>query len=188
MSIIRFPAIGEQKKDNFIAELYTQHKNFMYNIANAVLRDPGEAENAVHDAFVRVIKNIEKFDLRDCHKTKNLLGTIVKGCAVDAYRRRKNMVVTEELPAEKDGDFENPAEDQLIEREQYEDLKGRLASLGDTYVDIVLLKHSGYSNAEVAALLGVTEDVVRQRLHRARSKLKKQLGTEGERNGAQKSQ
>jgi DNA-directed RNA polymerase specialized sigma24 family protein len=74
-----FPQMGREKENELLAELYIQHKNFMYNIANAVLRDPGEAENAVHDAFVRVIGNIEKFDLRDCHKTKNLLGTIVKG-------------------------------------------------------------------------------------------------------------
>ncbi|MDR1158954.1 MAG: sigma-70 family RNA polymerase sigma factor [Oscillospiraceae bacterium] len=187
MAIFYFSAIEGKKKQDEAVELYIKYKSFMYNIANSVLEDHGEAEDAVHNAFIRIIENFEKFDLRDGHKTKSLIGMIVKGYAIDAYRHRENMVAVEELP-EEDGDNGTSLEGQLIDRERYEDLKRHLASLDALYADVILLKYDGYSNAEMASLLGVTEDVVRQRLHRARVKLKKRLEMEGDQDGAKKSQ
>ena len=46
--------------------------------------------------------------------------------------------------------------------------------------DVLLLQYvQGYSAAEIAAVLGISEGAVRQRAHRARQRLKKLLQQEG---------
>lgn len=49
-------------------QLYKTYKNRMYYIANSILKDSYLAEDAVHNAFLRIINNLEKIEDVDSHK------------------------------------------------------------------------------------------------------------------------
>lgn len=181
MLIFYLAAIETQKDRDLFTSLYTEHKGFMFNVANRVLGDPHAAENIVHDAFIRMIENLDKFNLQNGHKTKGLIGIIVDGLAKNEYKRRKRMSVLDDEPEEILAD---PAciDDQIIEQEQYEKLRASIKQLDSIYSHALLLRYEyRYSIKEIAELNGVSEDTIRQRIHRAKTKLRGILQKEGTR-------
>lgn len=61
----------------------------MFFVANRILREEYLSEDAVHQAFLRIIDNLDKIDKVDCHKTKGFIVIIVENIAIDFYRKRK---------------------------------------------------------------------------------------------------
>ena len=57
----------------------------MYYTANNILKDSHLAEDAVHNAFLRIINNLEKIEDINSHKTKGLIVIIVKNVSIDIY-------------------------------------------------------------------------------------------------------
>jgi RNA polymerase sigma-70 factor (ECF subfamily) len=169
-----------QEDRDLFEDLYIQYKAYMIKVANSILLDSDEAENIVHEAFAKLMekKKVNKeLNLRNGHKTQSLIGIIVSGLAKDEYRKRIRRIPTDDETIEK---F-NPvaARDVIIEREQYEALKAAIYQLDTVYSHTLLLKHEHQlSNSEIAELTGVSEEVVRQRLHRAKMKLKEILAKE----------
>ena len=43
-----------------VEQLYLNYRQTMYHVAYQILKDSFEAEDAVHGAFLRVIKNLDK--------------------------------------------------------------------------------------------------------------------------------
>ena len=78
----------EENKSKF-EQIYNKYKQIMFFVANRVLRDEYLSEDAVHQAFLRIIDNLDKIDKIDCHKTKGFIVTIVENIAIDFYRKRK---------------------------------------------------------------------------------------------------
>lgn len=52
--------------------VYEQYKNLMYYVAYRILREERDAEDAVHNAFVRIAEHIEKISEPVCPKTRAL--------------------------------------------------------------------------------------------------------------------
>jgi RNA polymerase sigma-70 factor (ECF subfamily) len=176
-------AIESQEDRDLFTELYNEYKEFMLTVANNILGDPNIAEDIVHDAFVRIIGNMERFNLRICHKTKGLIGIIVNGLAIDEYRRRQRQQDASFLTDMPD---EAPAasvdiEEQIIQQEQYEEMKAIIRRLDPIYADVLLLRHDyRFTVKEIAEITGKSEDAIRQRLHRAKMKLRELLAREGQ--------
>ena len=70
----------EQSQSLKLQKLYELYEQPMYRIAYAVLHDTALAEDAVHDAFVRLVSRLEKIGEPDSPKTK---GYIVKVSDID---------------------------------------------------------------------------------------------------------
>ena len=51
------------KKQTKVEKLYYTYRNFMYDEAYAILNDQSLAEDAVSEAFVRIIKNLDKIKI-----------------------------------------------------------------------------------------------------------------------------
>ncbi len=49
--------------------LYRDYRQLMFYKANEILQDKHLAEDAVHQAFIRIIQNLDKIDENNCHKT-----------------------------------------------------------------------------------------------------------------------
>lgn len=79
--------------------LYSEYKNLMYYTANRILRNSSDAEDVVHQAFLKVIEILDTISSPRCHKTRALLVTITEHKAIDLYRekqRRNVLPVVEE--------------------------------------------------------------------------------------------
>ncbi len=175
MMIFFLASIETQEDRDLFIDLYTKYKNFMFNTANRILHDHDMSEDIVHDALVRLLDTWGNYDLQNGHKSRRLIGNIVDGLAKNAYNRRNRNAPLEEISAITDS-----FEEQVIGQEQYEELKVLIRQLDPIYAEAILLKFdSHYNNREIAEFIGITEDVVRQRLHRGREKLKTLLAREG---------
>ena len=57
--------------------IYSTYKKQMYYTANNILKDSHLAEDAVHNAFLRIINNLEKIEDINSHKTDNEISEIL---------------------------------------------------------------------------------------------------------------
>lgn len=151
--------------------LYGAYKGLMYHVAYLVLENNEDAEDAVHEAFVRVAENMDKIDEPVSPRTKSYLITIVENKAIDIHRsntRHTTVEYNEEtvgLSVEYLGSFDEAK---------------CLAKLTPKYRNVLLWKYChGYTNKEIAKILGTSELYVKNLVHRARERLSEMCKEEG---------
>lgn len=135
--------------------LYSEYKNLMYYTANRILRNSSDAEDVVHQAFLKVIEILDTISSPRCHKTRALLVTITEHKAIDLYREKQRRNA---LPLAEEYIGAAPAAE--IERLAARDtLAAAIASLPPRYRSVLLLRYdfqrgdceySGYDRAERA--------------------------------------
>lgn len=111
-------------KEDFRA-LYRRYHGVMERTALAILQDPRDAEEAVQEAFIRVIENFSKIYEIPCKNLGAWLVTIVRNEAITMLRRRRD-----HLPLDEDwAGFERQARD----APDYASLVALFARLPETY-------------------------------------------------------
>ena len=150
--------------------IYLAYKNLMLHTANKILGDTHDTEDVVHEAFLKIIKIIDQIESPQCPKTRNLVVTIVERTAIDLYRKRqrKHFVSFEE-------EYINvPTPDDIEGIYERTDLAVAMASLPTKYRELLLLRYyNGFSEAEVAQILSMSQDNVHKTIQRAKKKLEK---------------
>lgn len=139
-----------------------------YRLAAVILRDPVEAEDAVHDAGVQAWRHWA--DLRDEAKADAWFDRIIVNECRGRLRRRRVTPLT--LPDPPDGEAPD-AYRAFVERDA---LRGALARLDADHRIVVILRHlEGLTPAEIAERTGVREGTVKSRLHYALRELRAAL-------------
>lgn len=167
----------EETKEEKIAFLYDKYSKLMKAEAYKILNDHALAEDAVHQAFIKVIKNIHKINVENEAKTRNYLVIICRNTAIDIYKSRSYLNNnSESLDFETDEDdnivdFREPVK-VLIDREKVERLSYIIENLPPIYRDVLLLeKLHNNSKEEIAELLSIKYETVKKRSLRARKML-----------------
>ena len=165
----------EENKSKF-EQIYKKYKQTMFFVANRVLRDEYLSEDVVHQAFIRIIDNLDKIDKIDCHKTKGFIVIIVENIAIDFYRKRKReKTISFDQVEFYIRDIKN--ESNLI----INDVEEAIIKLPINYSTVLRLKYSqGYTNKEISSILKISEENVRQRISRGKKKLVEILAKEAE--------
>ncbi len=160
---------SEENKDKF-ETLYLRHRKLMKYIALDILGDEYAAEDAVHNAFLKIIANLDKFSEEDCQENKNLIVIIIRSVSIDMYRKRNREfentdILDKELTVETD-----------FSVVQVEDILKEIEALPEIYRDVLLLKvEYDFKDRDIAKMLGINVDTVSKRLERARKQLKQQI-------------
>lgn len=161
-----------------LERLYELYEQKMYAVAFSILRNEWQAEDAVQDAFVRLLKNIRKLrDLED-EKTRSYVLQTIQSASLDQYR--KNQITSNATVPIKDMDFADERDDimKLVSRlagdSVFEQILGKLP---DSYRDVILFRcvHQ-LSVKETASVLEIGESLVRKRQQRALKKLRLIIG------------
>ena len=156
---------SENDKRKFVI-LYEKYKYLMLKVAFDVLKDNYLAEDAVHEAFIKVSKNMEKIGDVDTRETKRYLITITKNATIDIYRKR-SIQMKREIYIDELG--ENDMALAFLETEMDNRVLDILIGLPVKYRDVFLLKYSNnLENSEIAEMLRISEGTVRQRLFRGK--------------------
>lgn len=155
----------EEDKRKFVI-LYEKYRYLMLKVAYDVLGDNHLAEDAVHEAFIKVAMNMDKIGEIDAQATKRYLITITKNTTIDIYRKRRTQM-KREIYIDELGEKEVP----LVYDET--DMDNRildiLKNLPVKYRDVFLLKYSSkMDNKEIADLLKISEGTLRQRIARGK--------------------
>ena len=163
--------LDDDSQKALFSELYNKYEGMMYNISYKILQDSFLAEDAVHDAFMRLTGYISKIQDAKCHKTKALIVITTKSCAIDIYRKR-NRQFSEELTNLEDEELIDNTElplDKVISEERSKELIGKLLNIRKEYMDVILLRYLyDYSTGQIAQILGLTPENARKRLSRAK--------------------
>jgi len=148
-----------------LEELYRAYRALMLGRALGVLGDHALAEDAIHEAFIRIARHIERFKTMPSSERRYLCLTIVKNVALNMLRDRRE---TEPLPET----LYEPSSDVVLSV----DITTAINSLDERLRHVVLLRlRYGFSTIETAKLLGIKQGTVRSRLNHAREILKKAL-------------
>jgi len=149
--------------------LYRSSRDDVYAYVAGLLRDRGAAEEVTAAAFERAYRKRARFDPERGSGRAWLFG-IARNAALDELRRRKRHTELAADPVDFDGlgaheDAER-SEARLL-------LSAALAELSPRERELVALKFfAGLSNAEIGAVVGISESNVGTRLHRTIEKLR----------------
>lgn len=161
---------NDRDRERFRA-LYDRYGPRMERTALRILRDQSDAEDAVQNAFLQVIRHFEKIDSIPCEELPFWLVSIVKNEALTILRKRKRELSFEDWDA-----VTETAEDVS----SYHELVDLVQRLPETYRAVLEMKLLlGYPDKEIAARLGLTETAVSTRANRGRALLRK-IMEEGE--------
>lgn len=155
--------------------LYNNYKQLMFYVANRVLKDHYLSEDVVHQSFLRILKNLEKIDRVDSRRTKSFILVIVENIAIDYYRKRQNENQLSFDELEILIGYEDKLDDIILS-----DIEEAILKLPIIYSSVLRLRYSqGYNNEEIAEILNISQDNVRQRLSRGKKRLEELLNGKG---------
>jgi RNA polymerase sigma-70 factor (ECF subfamily) len=153
----------------------------VYALCRRMLADPDEASDATQEVFVRVMRSVLGFRGESAFGT--WLHRVTVNVCLTSLRRRSRAraagMVAGGTPFGLPGDEHGLAatgdspEDRAVTADLAARSEAALAALPEDARAVVVLRDlEGLSTKEVADLLGVTETVVKVRLHRAHARLR----------------
>jgi RNA polymerase sigma-70 factor (ECF subfamily) len=154
--------------------LMRRHNQRLYRTARAILRDTNEAEDVMQDAYVRAYEHLAEFEGRARFST--WLTRIAANEAMARARRRKRFDSLEQQESFMSTPSGPNPEQQASDMEMRSVLETAIENLPDDFRSVFVLRAvEGMSGAEVAESLGIQEETVKTRLHRARGRLQEML-------------
>ena len=159
---------SNEERQQFAA-IYEQYHERMEQVALHILGDRNNAEDAVQNAFLQVIKHFEKIYEIPCEELPFWIISIVKNEALMILRKKRNVVPLEDWDR-----FERSAGG------GYTELVELFRQLPETYRAVLEMKLLiGYTDREIAQKLGLSETAVSSRASRGRALLRKLVEQEG---------
>lgn len=163
---------GEKERTAFIESCYRLYEQKMYQAAYRILSDEGKSEDAVQDAFLKLMKSRVYFEDAASDDCKKYVITVIRHSAIDIYNRKKR-----EQEIIKFWDRGTGLENLFNQGMQEEgiDLKEMISGLQTPYYEVVdCLALRNLSVKETAGTLGISETNVRKRFERAKKMLRKE--------------
>jgi len=167
---------GETALFEILMRRYNQR---LYRVSRIILRSDAEAEDVMQDAYVRAYTHLSQF------AGKAAFSTWLTRIAIhEALARKRRSGRYEELDAMPNNVDSTPLlksseptpEDRTARAETRQLLQEAIEHLPEAYRTVVVLREvEEMSVAETADSLGVTEAVVKTRLHRAHAMMRKEL-------------
>lgn len=160
-----------------------QHRIFQYTWLMCGQRE--DAEEVAQDTLLKIFESFDQ--LEDPERVKAWVFRIAKNYCLMKRRRSvfapdRELSLDELLPGQEGerpiqvADTSELPEGRVLRQELSEELERAMRELPDTYRSVVLLRDvEDLSTADTAEVLDLTEDTVKQRLHRGRLALRKSL-------------
>ena len=158
-----------------LEELYNAYRTDLYRYLCHLTHDPAEAEDLLSETFLRALRRLHTYR-GDC-AVKTWLFGIAYNVWLESLRKRRPTVSADDLLETYLTDDTLP--DHTDTRLQWQRVQALLQQKDDRARRVVQLRAQGYSYAEIAARLGISESSARVIEHRTRTWLKQQLAKEG---------
>lgn len=152
-------------------QLYVNCRGAMFRAAKRILRSDQDAEDAVHNAFLKILRHFSRYQATPPEELTPLASVIARNEAVSLLRRRRN-----EAPLE---DWDESPEQSAESLADYHALVELFARLPQTYRSALEMKAAGYTDGEIASRLGLSKTAVSTRLSRGRQLLREIVEREG---------
>jgi RNA polymerase sigma-70 factor (ECF subfamily) len=168
---------AESREDRCV-RLLREHDAPLRRLAGSYERDPSKQQDLVQDIWLAVWQALPRF--RDECSERTFVFRIAHNRAVshiEHWQRRRTDPLVDDAPVAAPGP---DPEHSLSAQQRHEHLRAAVQSLPLALRQVVVLTLEGLSNAEVAEIVGITENNVAVRLTRARMALSRLLGAREE--------
>ena len=146
--------------NEYIAETVKKYSSSMLKTAYALLKSTADAEDAVQDAFIKLITKAPEFKNDEHQKAWLLRVTVNISKNMLKSAKRKNLSLTEDI----------------IYREKSDEVLPYVLSLDEKYrIVIHLYYYENYTLKEISEILSLPVATIGTRLSRARKALEKSL-------------
>jgi RNA polymerase sigma factor (sigma-70 family) len=173
--IIKGCVSGDRKAQG---KLFNHFSNEMFGVCLYFSKDYTEAEDTLHDGFMKVFQKIEQFEYKG--SLAGWIRKIMVNTALEKFRKQHLLyVVGDEYENNEDINHEN-----VISNLSAHDLINLIRELTPQYKMVFnLFAIEGYSHKEISEMLGISEGTSKSNLARARNvlqnKVKKYFYTSG---------
>lgn len=165
-------------------ELISSHQQKVYNIALRMLTNEQDAFDASQEVFLKVYKNLDKFQENSSFST--WLYRITTNTCLDFIRKhkdRKNDVSIDAQVEFDDGetsfqlkDKKVDVEEEVLKKERRQVLLEAISQLNPEHRKMIVLRElQGMSYQEIAEITGANIGTVKSKINRARISLKNSL-------------
>lgn len=169
-ALIKKCRLGERQAFDALIRLYY---DYVSGFLLKTTADKMLAEDLTQETFLKMIRNIEKFDPGGSAAFGTWLITIAKNCYIDHLRR--NRVYLEDidgLPIE----TEHSVADEVARRLEYERVLSAMEALPPEQALAIRLKYvEDMTLAQIAQRFGVQPKTIKSRIHAGTVKLRKKL-------------
>jgi RNA polymerase sigma-70 factor (ECF subfamily) len=157
--------------------LFERHHDMIFRTAYRTTASVVDAEDVLQTVFVRLAGRKGKWDLSP--NPGAYLYRAAINASLDLLRGRGRFLsvpLDTEVASPAGGPGTNP-ETEHAKRELQSRIRQSVSELGPRAAEIVVLKYfEGHDNREIAKLIGTSQMVVGVTLHRARTRLRKDMG------------
>lgn len=170
------PARGESRDERCVRML-TEHDAAIRRLTGSYERDPARRQDLVQDIWLAVWQALPRF--RDDCSERTFVFRIAHNRSVSHiqhWQRRRADPLEDDAPIAADGDDPEAA---LSQQQRRERLQAAVLDLPLGLRQVVVLTLEGLSNAQVAEIIGISENNVAVRMTRARAELTRRLGARG---------
>jgi RNA polymerase sigma-70 factor (ECF subfamily) len=161
-------AVGEAPVStisNPLDQLYTAHHAMVFRTAHRVTGNAADAEDVLQTVFLRILKR----DTSDIENPESYLRRAAVNAALDIVRSRK---------ADNSLELERTASSGSCTelRDLRDTVRRTIATFPPKTAEMIALRFfEGYSNPEIAKMMGISQIMVAVTVHRARKKLQLEL-------------
>ena len=164
MLAILLAALESEADKQKFTDIYEQYHPQMEQTALRIVKNQHDAEDAVQNAFMQIIRHFEKIDEIPCEKLPFWIVCIVKNEAVTILRKNQRTMQLENWDS-----FAADAESVT----DYLGLVQLFSRLPETYRAVLEMRLLlGYTGKEIARHLALSESAVNTRIFRGRALLR----------------
>lgn len=159
----------QEEKSKFV-QIYNQYRQTMFYVAKSILGDDFLSEDAVHDAFINIARNMDNISEAICPRTKGYVVVIVRNISLNMLKKQKNIIDIEDI--EENTAEESSVEDEVLSKISFDLIVGEIDGLPVIYKDVLYLAYvEDLGTQEISKLINITNEAVKKRLQRGRRKL-----------------
>lgn len=163
--------VSGSRTAEFVSAIYDGLQRELFTFALRACHDHGAAEDLVHEAFVRLVVEVEAG--RTPRNIRAWLYRVIANLAVS--RGRRASVAQRELGALAAGQTDAGPEPAYLEHERQSDLDAILGELGADARTALLMAANGFNGLEIAEAIGRSGNATRTLMCRARLQLRERL-------------
>lgn len=157
----------DDKKRRQVAKMYDKYADDIYKYLYSYGRDKELAEDLLADTFVRVIKNIDKFDF---NQPRAWLYTIARNLLRDHWKKKSTVTLNEKIEVVDNSDSIEEKIDKQLSKER---LENAIKKLPSREADVIRLRFvRNFSAKEVGKIVNISPENVRIIQYRALKRLK----------------
>lgn len=178
--ILYLTLIDDEKNQDLFEKIYIEYRTKMLYAANRILKNHHDSEDAVHETFIKIARNIKSLENLNSSEIFSYVIKATQNTAINMQQSNSKRDSTLDID-----DFQDIEDTSALEEfcvfENYEAIKRSIRKLTETYRAVFYLYYvQDFTLEEIAHKLDRNPSTVRKQITRGRDifirSIKKELG------------